>query len=329
MTDLHSTYTSLLMRHRDMLWRMCWNRVDGDRERCKDLLQEVSIALWENIEKLRPDATPGQERAWVRWQARSVFYQIERRHKVSTMPIQDNLLNSSANEEAQSHKEILEDLLSTLNPDDKQMLCLYLEGYQGDEIGEKIGVSRNVVYQRMRRLIVKMRKVVLILLALVLTSTIAIAVVPEWRQLIFGNRSEEKVIDTIPTPTKPEPIATHLDTTPNSTISKRKKEFKKMESLEPMPPLDILCLNHFPDTVSPIRIDDIPTLSVDGMTLTITGATGEHIRVYNNSGKLVAHQIAGSICIIDLFPCTESLSCSRRNRFILQIGNRNALELNL
>ena len=46
-TDRHRAYTALLMRHRDMLWRMCWRRADEDYDRCCDLMQDVSIALKE------------------------------------------------------------------------------------------------------------------------------------------------------------------------------------------------------------------------------------------------------------------------------------------
>ena len=179
MTDRHSTYTALLMRHREMLWRLCLNRANGDSDRSKDLMQEITIALWENYDKLRLDASPAQERAWVRWQARSVFY--------------------------------------------------------------------------------------------------------------------------------PQP-------------------------LEPLPPLSTLQVLQnpvSPDTLSPLEMDDMPLVSVDGMTLTITGASGERIKVYDNNGNLVACQVASSICIIDLFPCTDALSCCRRNTFILQIGNRPTLRLEL
>ena len=79
----------MLMRHREMLWRMCWNWTGGNRDRCCDLLQEVSIALWENFDKLRPGASASQERSWVRWQARSVFYQIGRQKRLSTVPLCD------------------------------------------------------------------------------------------------------------------------------------------------------------------------------------------------------------------------------------------------
>ena len=66
-----SAYTELLQRHHAMVWRMCWVAARGDRARCNDLVQEVSIVLWLRMDALRADASPGEERSWVYWQCRS------------------------------------------------------------------------------------------------------------------------------------------------------------------------------------------------------------------------------------------------------------------
>lgn len=332
MTDRHSAYTALLMRHRDMLWRLCLNRANGDGDRSKDLMQEITIALWENYDKLRLDASPAQERAWVRWQARSVFYQIDRRRKVPTIPIEDNLqVDNIADEEAHQRKETLDNFLAALSHEEQRMMKLYLDGYQGDEIGKEMGISRNTVYQRMRRALQKMRNVALVLLAMLLTTAIAVALVPEWRQYIFGGWGiEETPTDTISEPKEPEPSVSQPEPLP--LPSAKKATFRQPQLLEPLPSLSTIQASQgfvSPDTLSPIEMDDMPTVSVDGMTLTITGASGEIIKVYDNNGNLVACQVAGSICIIDLFPCTDAFSSSRRNTFILQIGNRPTLRLEL
>ena len=56
-------FDELLKRHRPMVWRMCWISAHGNYERCRDLVQEVSIALWRHFGQLRPDATLQEERA--------------------------------------------------------------------------------------------------------------------------------------------------------------------------------------------------------------------------------------------------------------------------
>lgn len=333
MTERHIAYTALLMRHHDMLWHMCLKRVRGDRDRCQDMLQEVFIALWENYGKLRPNASPKQERAWVCWQARSVFYQAERRKTLSTVPFDEFIAEGLTDEEAQHHKELVEELLSALTPEEQRMVRLYLEGYQGDEIGEKMGVSRDTVYQRMRRIVKKLRSVALIVLAMLLTALVAVAVVPQWRRAFFGLwKGEEAVADTVPAEICSAPAL--QDTIPLGDIS-RKKSRKLKVPLEKMPPLDIVDLidhtdkhiENYADRFTSLLLQDIPTVSRDGASLIVTGADGELVRVYDFTGKLVFAQKAGALCIIDLFPGTSNWSC--KNEYILQIGNLPDLKVKM
>lgn len=325
--DPHTAYTALLMRHRNMLWGLCWQRAGGDRDRCCDLLQEVSIALWENFGKLRPDATSGQERAWVRWQARSVFYQIDRRQVLPTAPLSDRLSNSVAEEDARQRKETLEELLSSLDPDEQRMLRMYLEGYRGEEISAAMGISRNNFYQRMHRAILKMRSVALIVLALVFASGVAIAIAPQWRHLIFvGGEPEDTVPDTHPVPPKAAaPVAPPRDTVAPPPTA-RPDTLPPRETVEYLPPL-VLSGEMSAPRKMPSRMEhDSVTISVDGTRLVITGAEGEWIRVYDYGGMLVASQMASRICIIDLYP---SLNHFAKKCFRLKIGNRTPLQLQL
>ena len=332
MTDRHGEYTSLLERHSDMLWRMCLARVGGDRDRCQDMMQEVLIALWENFDKLRQDVTPGQERAWVYWQARSVFFQDGRRKTLTTVPITEAIADVVPDEEARHRSEIIEELLAALNPDEQRVVRLYLEGYQGDEIGEKMGVSRDAIYQRMRRIVKKLRSVALILVAMLLVSAIAVAVVPQWRRAFFGLwKSEEAVADTVPAQAGSRPAL--QDTVPPAEMTG--KVSRQKAQLEKMPPLDIVdlvCHNEkylesYADRFTPLLLQDVPTISRDGASLIVTGADGEMIRVYDFTGKLVFAQRAGALCIIDLFPNTSDWYC--KNEYILRIGNHPDLKVRM
>ena len=51
MKSQHS-YTDLLYRHRSLVWTLCWARAHGDYEYCRDLVQEVSLSLWEHYGSL-------------------------------------------------------------------------------------------------------------------------------------------------------------------------------------------------------------------------------------------------------------------------------------
>ena len=331
----HDAYTALLMRHHTMLWRMCWHRAHGDRDLCCDLLQEISIALWENYDKLRPNVTQQQERAWVRWQARSVFFQIGRRQTLPTEPITDTISDSVSDEDAQHRKELLDDLIAVLEPEEQRMMHLYLEGYHGDEIGQQIGISRDAVYQRMHRAVQKMRRVVLILLAMLIVVATAVAITPQWRQTIFsGGGSEEEVVDSLPEQSKTIlPVSViNTDTTPSPRTDSASSRLT-VESLEHIPPLDIQEILGIPNEPFTLSAHDDITISISGTNLIIMGACGELVRVYDLNGKYVAYKVAGGFCLINLFPNLEDLLDyyfdPNIRSFRLQIGSRPPLLLQL
>lgn len=323
--DRHKDYTALLTRHHSMLWHMCWNWAKGNRDRCCDLLQEVSLALWENFDKLRPGATPGQERAWVRWQARSVFFQINRRKKPDTEPLTDAIADNIADENS-SNSEILDDLMAALDPDERQMLQLYLDGFHGEEIGRQMAISRNTYYQKLHRAILKMRRVSLIVLVLILTSATAIAIVPQWRHFFFDRWEDEKqVSDTIPQkPDKIEEEPLPSDSVPQQHNNHIRAQ-QPLVSLEQIAPLDILDIIGVADTIYMAPKQDSLSISLIGNRLTITGAKGEIVRLYDLSGHILFWQEAEGICIIDIIPNMDFFSGWSRNKYILEIGKRTPI----
>lgn len=334
----HNAFTDMLMRHRDMLWQMCWNRSGGDRDRCCDLLQEVSIALWENFGKLRPNASAAQERAWIRWQARSVFYQIGRQRKPTTVPLNNAVADIAPDDDERRRKELVDDLLSALDPDEQRMVGMYLEGYHGDEIGERMGISRDNYYQRMHRAVRKLRRLALVLLALLFTSAVAIAVVPQWRRVLFeGVKLDERPSDTA----LPQPDKTLTATPSSDTVALPAEEAPDgccgaRHMAEPMELLPLLNFADILDTSSVETLVAFPdldrnerlTISVNGTRLTISGAEGELVKIYDMGDRLVAAQRASRFIPIDLFPNTNVYSADRF-RYKIQIGNRPTLLLSL
>lgn len=154
----HDSYTELLRRHRRRVWRMCWLYAGGDFERCRDLVQEVSLALWEHYGKLRPDAHPMEERAWVTWQTRTVLNHLHRglshHYEPLTPAVTERL---EVEPEHANARAVTEDLLASLPEDDREVVRLRLEGYSAAEIAAELGLKRDAVYQRLHRIVDKLR----------------------------------------------------------------------------------------------------------------------------------------------------------------------------
>lgn len=149
----HEAYTEMLSRHRQLVWSLCWTRARGDRERCRDLVQDVSLSLWEHYGKLRPGANAFEERAWVAWHTRTVLDHLHRRPSPTLVPLPDNLID-----ETDDTHDTVDELLARLADADRQLVQLRLEGYSADEIAERMDLRRDTVYQRLHRIIERLRK---------------------------------------------------------------------------------------------------------------------------------------------------------------------------
>lgn len=296
----HDAYTAMLDRHRSVIWAMCWAHARGRWDDCCDLVQEISIALWENYDKLRPGSSPREERAWVRWQARSVFDQQRRRRQPEPQPITDMIASSLAAEDSRQRQEDIDEMMASLSPDEQRMVRLQMEGYQANEIASLMGLKRDAVYQRMHRIVVKARRAVVVVLMLFFVSTVAIAVVPQWRQTVFGIEKEAST----PREELPQPLA---PTPPPSSSPQASPESDTVVTILPWsPPEPVPYLEAVPtafDTLLP-SLPQVhrsqPVLIMSAHRLIITGAEGELVRIYNEVGKLVSSQRCNGICYFNI-----------------------------
>ena len=295
-----------------MVWRLCWVRARGNYERCRDLVQEVSIALWLHFDALRPDATPGEKRAWIYWQSRSILDLQRRLQKPPMQPLTALLEETVADEDSRQNE--IEDLMAALSPEEQRLVKLYLEGYRSSEIAKTMGLSRDSVYQRLHRVVGKMRRVALLLAILCVAATVAVAVVPQWRERVFSRiEEEEKPKEEAVSPTeRPSPTPVVPLEIPADTMAPR----PAWTPPDPLPYLTAPTDTTLPDL--PARKPEVGIAYNDGK-LVITGLIdGELVVIRNTKGVLVALKRAhGSTCIIDFL-----LDNNSRSAYILQIGTR-------
>lgn len=128
-----------------MVWALCWKSARGNRSRCKDLLQEVSITLWIHFDELRPDAVLQEEKAWVRWWTRSVLDLQRRKERPSLLPLTAMVADTVAADDLLAQKEEMEHLMAALSPAEQELVRLHIEGYRPKEIASIMGLSREVV----------------------------------------------------------------------------------------------------------------------------------------------------------------------------------------
>lgn len=158
--ELYSVYAQLIEQHKKDIWAVCWHYSHGDRERCRDLIQDVSLVLWTRIDRLRDDATPQQVRKWVILNARSVIRNLMRKPEIDTTEITDAMADYLAEDDSNAQlSETLQELLSWLNTDDRRFVNDYLQGYTYKEIAGKYNINPDSAYKRMNLIIQKLRKI--------------------------------------------------------------------------------------------------------------------------------------------------------------------------
>lgn len=333
-----------------MLWRLCWLRAQGNYEHCRDLVQEVSIALWIHFDQLRHGVSAQEERAWVRWLTRTTLNHRSRYQKPPMLALSEALENTITTNNSFPDNECVEELMAALNPDEQKLIRMHIEGYRGDEIAEAMGLKRDAVYQRMHRAISKARKVMLAMLLTALASSVAvaivIAVVPQWRKVIYhienftdtSHEAEPSHNTFVVNDSQPESISdtpyreqTLISLTPISHLT--------AVADTPMydPPQKLgdpcgcpqdrrlpfrICPDDTLDDPCEFADEELPevTIMVAGNNIVVEGATNEIVDVFDSQGRLVATSKCTGYCMLTVR--VEGYNTSGSGAYWVQVGKR-------
>ena len=151
--------------HRETVWRVCWHfarhgrggRVDR-MARAEDMAQEVWIVLWLKFDQLNPEYTERQQRRWLERLARSVLIDLYRHSDPEPEVITDEMADTIPLP-GLDYAESLYDLLAALPPEEEQLMRLRLEGYDAAEIASRTGLTSEAIYQRISRIMKKLKKI--------------------------------------------------------------------------------------------------------------------------------------------------------------------------
>lgn len=152
----YEDYKSFMRRHQQTVWRVCYDFARGDIPRCEDMVQEVWIMLWLKFDTMT-GRSEWQQRVWVRRVTRSVLVDLYRREHPPLEPITAEMEETVA-AESSDVAERIDDLFSVLTPDEQRLMRMRLDGYSAEEIAAELGIATNAVYQRVNRIMNKLRK---------------------------------------------------------------------------------------------------------------------------------------------------------------------------
>ncbi len=146
-------FEHILHRHRGLVYsvclRYCRRGVTAD-----DLVQEVSLVLWQRREQLLALGAVPLQAAWIWRVARSTCIDILRRTP-ETSPLPEGYDPPADNPALSQH---LHHLIELLPAPDRTIVRLHIEGYNYEEIAQQTGLTANNISVRLVRTKEKLRQ---------------------------------------------------------------------------------------------------------------------------------------------------------------------------
>ena len=142
----------MLHRYRGLLFMLC-RHYSRQGVEVQDLLQEVTIALWRDHERLL--SLPAVQQTALIWKiGRNASIDCLRRHKAT------EALPEEYDKEGEDRTLLRElyERIALLDEPDRSIVRLQLEGYNYEEIGAKVGITAKNVSVRLVRIKEKLRK---------------------------------------------------------------------------------------------------------------------------------------------------------------------------
>lgn len=145
-------FDALLHRYRGLLFTLC-QRYSRRGTTVEDLLQEASVALWRNHERLTAMSWGPQQAALVWKIARNaVIDDLRRTPETAALP--------EGHDEIEEDRTLLHELheaIGRLDEPDRTIVRMQLEGYSYEEIGNRLEMSEKNVSVRLVRAKEKLR----------------------------------------------------------------------------------------------------------------------------------------------------------------------------
>ncbi len=149
-------FTRLLVANQRRIYGFVFTLVQ-EHAAADDLLQEVSVLLWQKFESFEPGTDFG---AWAIAIARLKVLEWYRKQKRVPLPMESDLLHQLADRAEEAHAEpdverrqALEECLSKLSDRDTELLSdRYSKGQPVSRIAQRIGRTRDAVYKVLARI---------------------------------------------------------------------------------------------------------------------------------------------------------------------------------
>ena len=150
---IKSDFIRLIDNHKGIIYKIA-NAYCKDHEDQQDLVQEIIIQLWKSFEKYD---SKFKITTWMYRIALNISISQYRKalvRKKHTIPMEEHLANVKVEDEQDQEEEIqlLRDFIHELNPLNKAMMIMYLDGNSHEEIAKVLDISKSNVGTKINRI---------------------------------------------------------------------------------------------------------------------------------------------------------------------------------
>lgn len=154
--DKEQRFVALIKEHERLILRVCALYTRCNWGEVQDLFQEAVCALWKSFDTFRGDS---KSSTWIYAVTRYTMANLTRRHltDIQTSSL-DELDEPSFSDAEDQMLDELREALALLEPEERDMFVMWMEGFKNDEIAQTMGLRAGTVAVRLTRLKVRLRK---------------------------------------------------------------------------------------------------------------------------------------------------------------------------
>jgi RNA polymerase sigma-70 factor (ECF subfamily) len=147
--DKEQEFVSIVERNKQLIYKVCYMYADDSLE-LNDLYQEVVINLWKGFDNFRGDSSIS---SWIYRVGLNtcISYYRKSSSKPKTISLVDNIEIYEDTVKTAQIKEMYS-LIGKLNKIERALILLWLDEKTYDEIAEIMGLNRNTVASRLKRI---------------------------------------------------------------------------------------------------------------------------------------------------------------------------------
>ncbi len=150
-----SQCAELLKRNRERLLVFCANACKSNVDEANDLFQDITYSVWKLWGTVDDNASDDEKDRWLMAKARTVRYNFLR-YKRLRWGSGDIDASDTTDNGQQEIREQIDELLSCLTPDERELIELILKDYNANEIAILKDLKASTVRKRLERIYKKM-----------------------------------------------------------------------------------------------------------------------------------------------------------------------------